>query len=104
MTRRQVSVGHELVSNERMRTRGEGVSLTAIRNGRVEVVLLSVFVDAEAFKVDVPARTELRLDRTGNVNGRLGAELGHAALHDGELDGDFACHLDGAAEGDLRDN
>lgn len=35
-----------------------------VRDGRVEVMLLSVLVDAEAFKGQVPAGSELRLDRS----------------------------------------
>ena len=35
----------------------------------VEVMLLSVFIDTEAFEVDVATRTELWLDWAGDVDG-----------------------------------
>merc|ERR1712014_397370 len=68
----------------------------SVCNRGVEIVLLAVLVDAEAFKVNVSAGTELRLNRTGNVNGTL-----HVPLHDREFDRDDACHLNGTAERDL---
>lgn len=60
-----------------------------------------MFVDREALKIYVPARTELRLNGPGDIDGRLEAEVGHAVLDDLEVDGDDAGHLDGAAERDL---
>lgn len=66
-----------------------------------EHTLSSAFVYAEAFEVDVPPGTELRLDGAGDVDGTLEAEIGHALFDDAEVDGDDAGHLDGAAEGDL---
>ncbi|KAH9841297.1 Thromboxane-A synthase, partial [Teratosphaeria destructans] len=73
----------------------------AVRDGRVEVVLTAVLVDGEALEVEVAAGTELRFHGAGDVEGGAHVEVAHAALHDGELDGDDAGHLDGAAEGDL---
>lgn len=73
----------------------------AVSDSRVHVVLLAMLVNTEALKVDVSTRTELRLDRTGNVDRALEAEILHTVLHDGELERDLARHLDGAAERDL---
>lgn len=42
-------------------------SLT-VRSCYVHVVLLAVGVDTESFKVDVSARSKLRLNRAGDVN------------------------------------
>lgn len=69
--------------------------------GCIQVMLLAVFVDAEAFEIDVLARTELRLDRARDIDGALHAELLHAALHNVELDRDGAGHFDGSAKRDL---
>jgi len=75
-------------------------SLT-IRHRSIKIMLFALLIHTKALKVDVPPRTELRLHRTGDVNGTLHVELLHAALHDAEFDGDDACHFDGAAEGDF---
>lgn len=75
----------------------------AVGDGGIEVVLLAVLVDAEAFKVDVAARSELRLDGAGAVDGRLDLQrvgVG-AGFQQREFDCDDAGHLDGAAEGDF---
>lgn len=45
----------------------------AVRDGGVHVVLFPVLVDAEPFEVDHPARTELRLHGTRDVDGRFAA-------------------------------
>lgn len=60
-----------------------------------------MLVDREALEVNVPARTELRLHGARDIDGRLHAQLCYTALHDAELDGNHACHFDGAAEGYL---
>lgn len=67
-------------------------------DSRIHVVLLSLLINGKSFKVDVSTGSKLRLDGTGYVNGRLDAQLLHAALHDGELDGDDACHFDGTTD------
>jgi hypothetical protein len=67
----------------------------------VHVVLLAMLINAEAFKVNVPARTELRFNRTRNENGRFAAELGLAVLDNIEFQCDDAGHLNGTAEGNL---
>lgn len=64
-------------------------------------MLFALLIHTKPLKVDIPARTKLRLHRTRDVNGTLHVELLHAALHNAELDGDDACHFDGAAEGDF---
>lgn len=64
-------------------------------------MLLSLLIHTKSLEVNIPAGTELRLHRARNINRTLHAQLLHAALHDGEFDGDDAGHLDGAAEGDL---
>ena len=58
-------------------------------------------VNGEPLKVDVPTRSELRLDWAGDVDRAPDAEFGEPVLDHLEVDGDDACHLDGAAEGDL---
>lgn len=72
-----------------------------IRDGSIEVMLLSILVDAEAFESQVPAGPVVRLDGAGEEERRLHGEVGLAVLHDAQLEGDDAGHLDGAAEGDL---
>jgi hypothetical protein len=64
-------------------------------------MLLAMLVDRKALKVDIPARTELRLNWAWDIDGRLHAQLFHAILHDAEFDGDDACHLDSATETDF---
>ena len=56
-----------------------------VRDSGVQVVLFSCLVDAEAFKVDVAAGAELRLHRSWDVDGALGAKFGGAVFHHGEL-------------------
>lgn len=75
-------------------------SLT-VRNSGVKVMLLAVLIDAEALEVNVTTRTELRLDRPRNVDGRLHGKLLHPALHHGEVDGDYTRHLNRATERNL---
>ena len=56
------------------------------------------------YKIQHPARPELRLHGARNVDGRFAsdhAEFLLAILDDVELDGDDAGDLDGTAEGDL---
>lgn len=72
-----------------------------IRHRSIEVMLLALLIHTESLKVNIPSRAKLRLDRAGDVNRTLHAQLLHAALHDREFDGDDAGHLDGAAERDL---
>ena len=64
-------------------------------------MLLAVLVDAEAFKIDVAAGAELRLDGTRDVDRTLHGQMCHTAFHNGELDGDDTSHFDGAAERDF---
>ena len=70
----------------------------AVCDSGIHVVLLAVLVDTETLKVDVSARTELWLDRTGNVDRTLETQIGHTILHDGKLERDLSCHLDGTTE------
>lgn len=72
-----------------------------VRHIDVEVVLLAVLVDAEAFKVNVPTGAELRLDGTRDVDGGFQAQVGHAVLHDLEVDGNDPRHLDSTTKGDF---
>jgi len=69
-----------------------------VRHGGVQVVLLAFRVDTEALEVDIPTRSELRLDRTRHVDRALHRQRLHAALHDREVDRDHASHLNGTAE------
>ena len=43
----------------------------------------------------------MRLDRTGQVNWGFHAQISHAVLHDFEIDGYDAGHLNGATERDF---
>lgn len=72
-----------------------------VRNRRVQIMLFPVFVDAEAFKVEVPSGTELGFHRTRDEDGGFHAELAHAVFDDIEFEGDAAGDFDGAAEGDF---
>ena len=47
----------------------------SIGDRSIEIVLFSVFIDTEAFEVDVATRTELWLDRAGNVDGTTNSML-----------------------------
>lgn len=60
-----------------------------------------MFIDRETLEVDVPPRSELRLDRTGDVDWTLHVQLLHTALHHGKLDRNDTCHLNRATERDL---
>lgn len=73
----------------------------SVCHGCIEVVLLAMLIHREAFEVDVPPRSELRLDRSRDVDGALHVELLDATLHHRELDGDHTRHLNGATERDL---
>lgn len=73
----------------------------AVRNRRIQVVLLAGMVDAEALEGQVATGAELRLNGARMENGRFHAHVRHAAFNHVELDGDYAGHLDGAAEGDF---
>jgi hypothetical protein len=64
-------------------------------------MLLAVLVHAEAFKVNVPTRAELRLDRPRDIDRRLHRQLLHPALHHREVDRDHTRHLNGTTERDF---
>lgn len=72
-----------------------------IRHAGIHVVLLAVFVDAEAFEGEVAAGAELRLDGALVEDWGFHAQVGHAVFHDAEFERDDAGHLDGATEGDF---
>lgn len=71
----------------------------SVRHRGIHVMLLAVLVDAEAFEGEVATGPELRLHGARVEDGRFHAEIGHAAFHDAEFQGDDAGHFDGAAEG-----
>lgn len=64
-------------------------------------MLLPILIDTEPLEIDISSRPKLRLHWPRDVNWRLHPQLCHAALHDGEFDGNDARHLDGAAERNL---
>ena len=68
-------------------------------NSCVHVMLLPMLIDREAFEVYHSSGAELRLNRSGNVDGRstifIHAELSHTVLDDGELDGDHTSDFNG---------
>lgn len=64
-------------------------------------MLLAVLINTDAFEVQVPARSEVRLVDARNKQWSLHAEFLDTALDDVELERDSPSHLDGAAEGDF---
>lgn len=64
-------------------------------------MLHPLLVHAEALERQIPARSVMGLDRTRQEQGALHVQVLHAALHHGQFQRDDACHLDGAAEGNL---
>lgn len=64
-------------------------------------MLLPMLIDTEALKVDIPPGPKLRLDRPGDIDGALQAQVRDPVPQHLEVDGDDARHLDGPAEGDL---
>ncbi len=64
-------------------------------------MLLAVLIDREALEVDVSPGTELGLHGSGDVDGGLETQFRHPVLHNLEVDGDDAGHLNGTAEADL---
>lgn len=73
----------------------------AIGDGGIEIVLLAVLVDAESLERQISPGTVMRFHGPGQEERTLHAQVGHAVLHDAELDGDDAGHFDGAAKGDF---
>jgi hypothetical protein len=76
----------------------------AVRDRGVHVVLFPVLVDGETLEGEHPAGAELGFYGAGEEDGGFPADhpqLGLAAFHDGEFEGDDAGDFDGAAEGDL---
>jgi hypothetical protein len=64
-------------------------------------MLFAMFIDREAFEVDVPAGPELWLNRARNIDGRLQTQIRHAVFDDFEVDGYDARHFNSAAKGDF---
>lgn len=64
-------------------------------------MLLAMLINTEALEIDVSSRTELRLDWTRDIDGRLHAQLRDTALHHSELDSDNTSHLNRATERNL---
>ena len=76
----------------------------AVRDRGVHVVLFAVLVDGEALEGEHAPRAELGFHGAGEEDGGFAVDhpqLGLAAFHDGEFEGDDAGDFDGAAEGDL---
>src|SRR5207244_3469995 len=71
----------------------------AIGNVDVEIVLLALLVDRDAFEDQIVL--VVRRDRRRLEHGILDAVFGDAVLDDVDLEVQPARHLDGAAEGDL---
>ena len=69
-----------------------------IRHRRIQIVLLALGINTKALEVNIPSRTKLRLHRSGDIDRTLHRQFLHAALHDGEIDGDDTCHFNRAAE------
>lgn len=64
-------------------------------------MLLAMLVHRKALEVDVPARAKLRFYWSRDVNGGLQAQVRHPVLHDLEVDGNYAGHLNSTTEADL---
>lgn len=69
-----------------------------IRHRRVHVMLLPILIHREAFEVNVPAGSKLRLHGSRDVDRTLHTQLLHPTLHHRELDRNHASHLDRATE------
>lgn len=72
-----------------------------VRNVDIQIVLLSVRVDGEAFERQHPAGTELRLDGTGEEDRALDPQRLHPLLQHVDLDRDNTRHLNRPTERDL---
>lgn len=60
-----------------------------------------MLINRETLKVDIPAWSKARLDRTGDVNGALEPHTLHPVLDHLEVNSDHAGHLNSAAERNL---
>lgn len=70
----------------------------AIRNRRIQIMLLAVLINGEPFERQIPAGPELGFHRAGVEDGRLHPHLRHPVFDDCEIECYDARHLDGAAE------
>ena len=64
-------------------------------------MLLALMINAETLESQVPPRPIMRLDRSGQENRTLHAQVLHPVLHHRELQRDNASNLDSAAERNL---
>lgn len=73
----------------------------SIRHRRIKIVLLSVLINREPFKVDISPRAELRFDWSRYVDGALHIQLLDSAFHDRELNRNDTCHFNRTTEANL---
>lgn len=64
-------------------------------------MLFARLIHTKPLKINIPPGAKLGLHRTRYVNGALHIQLGDASLHDAKLEGNDACHFNGAAKGNL---
>jgi hypothetical protein len=72
-----------------------------IGHGSIQEMLFTIFINTEAFKINISARTKIGLHGSGYVDWRLHVQVRDAVFEDGEFDGDAAGHFNGAAKGDF---
>jgi hypothetical protein len=70
----------------------------SVSHGCIHIMLLSMLIDTESLKVNIPTRAELRFDGSWNEDRRFHAQLLHAFLHHRKFYGDGSGHFDGTAE------
>jgi hypothetical protein len=63
--------------------------------------LLSVLIDGESFKCQIPARSVMWLNRAWEIERRLHSQICNCILQDLEVNGNYTGHLNGSAERDL---
>lgn len=64
-------------------------------------MLPSILVDREPLESQHPPRSKLGFYISGDEYWRLHCEFADAVFDEGELEGDYPCHFDGAAKGDF---
>lgn len=60
-----------------------------------------MMINTKPLKIQDPSRSKLRLHRTGQVYRALDSQVRESVLDHLEVDGDDACHFDGAAKRDF---
>jgi hypothetical protein len=69
-----------------------------IRNRHIEIMLLSLLIDTNAFECEIAAWSEVRLDWTGEEEGIIQFEEGYTVGDEVEFIRDYPRHLNCSAE------